>query len=158
MCDIHFAFTTLDVAHHVVACTGNGAGVAQPAAFNLKGLWDSLPLSLFLQTCGTSASRDAIAELDPDEDKVMGKCSNSDSPQAPKAYLLCWLHGSFSETVDTLLRIHMHSAGPYLARDAAAIWNALHKSCIMKGLLLICLKEAYKHMAPPWGCLVTRRG
>jgi len=92
--DIDFAFTTLDVAHHLGACTGNGAGVAQPAAFNLKGLWDSLPLSLFLQTCGTSASRDAIAELDPDEDKVMGEHSDSDPPQPPtqgvSAMLIAW--------------------------------------------------------------------
>lgn len=55
------------------ACAGAAAGATQQEAFSLKGLWDSLPLSLYLQACGSAAARDAVSALDPDTDKVMGK-------------------------------------------------------------------------------------
>ena len=47
----------------------------QQAQLTLKGLWDSLPLSLFLQVCGTAAAKDVISELDPDDDRPMGDSS-----------------------------------------------------------------------------------
>ena len=55
------------------ACAGNGASASSQPPFTLKGLWDSLPLSLFLQICGTSAAKDVISKLNPDNDKPMGE-------------------------------------------------------------------------------------
>ena len=52
---------------------GNGASAPQQQPFNLRGLWDSLPLSLFLQICGSAASREAMSTVNPDEDRPMGK-------------------------------------------------------------------------------------
>ena len=54
------------------ACAGNGASASQQSLLTLKGLWDGLPLSLFLQVCGTSAAKDVISKLNPDDDRPMG--------------------------------------------------------------------------------------
>ncbi len=64
-----------------IACAGAAAGAAQEGVFNLKGLWDSLPFGLFLQACGSAASRDAVSALDPETDKAMGKLPPRTSPQ-----------------------------------------------------------------------------
>lgn len=54
------------------ACAGDGASTPPQTPLTLKGLWDSLPLSLFLQVCGTSAAKNVISELNPDDDRPMG--------------------------------------------------------------------------------------
>ena len=65
------------------AYAGAGAGTAQQAAFNLKGVWDSLPFGLYLQACGSAASRDDVSALDPDTDKAMGEIPIKPSQSAP---------------------------------------------------------------------------
>ena len=56
-----------------IAIAGAAADATQQGLFNLKGLWDTLPLGLFLQACGSAASREAVSALKPDTDKAMGK-------------------------------------------------------------------------------------
>lgn len=57
----------------VAAALAGAIATAQQAAFNLKGVWDSLPFSLYLQACGSAASRDDVSALHPDADKTMGE-------------------------------------------------------------------------------------
>ena len=69
------------------ACAGAAAGAQQHGVFNLKGLWDSLPFSLFLQACGSAASRADVSALEPDTDKAMGELPVK-PPQFPEQELI----------------------------------------------------------------------